>query len=115
MSPTEGDVGRYGMRAEQFSALMAFRVGRLLLVASRYDSFLLQEEGQLAELLAREYRNLEINIRHVPRFSAAESGAAALERLARADAEAGSQAPFDLVATTTRDPKSTRPNSRHLG
>ena len=104
MNDRSEQMRHYGMRAEQFSALMAFRVGRVLLVASRYDAFLLQEEGQLAELLAREYRNLEINIRHVPRFHAAESGAEALERVARAAADLGTPRPFDLVVTTTRLP-----------
>ena len=105
MSERREQTRQYGMRAEQFSALMAFRVGRILLVASRYDAFLLQEEGQLAELLAREYRNLEINLRHVPRFHAAESGAEALERVARAAAAAyGTPRPYDLVVTTTRLP-----------
>jgi CheY-like chemotaxis protein len=93
---SEGRIGRYGMRAEQFSALMRYRVRQVLLVASRYDSFLLEEEGQLAELLAREYRNLELNIRNVPRFVTAESGEAALDLPATA--------PFDLVVTTTRLP-----------
>ena len=104
MNEGSGQLRHYGMRAEQFSALMAFRVSRVLLVASRYDAFLLQEEGQLAELLAREYRNLEINLRHVPRFHAAESGEEALERVGRAAAELGTPRPFDLVVTTTRLP-----------
>jgi hypothetical protein len=94
MTEPRDTVLRSGMRAEQFSALMRYRVRQILLVASRYDSFLLEEEGQLAELLAREYRNLEINIRHVPRLVAAESGRQALQML-RSNA-------FDLVITTTR-------------
>jgi CheY-like chemotaxis protein len=92
---TSHDVpSRYGMRAERFSALMAHRIRTILLVASRYDSFLLEEGGQLAELLAREYRALELNLRDVPRLVAAESGEEAL-------ALAASQ-PFDLVVATTR-------------
>ncbi|MGE5236179.1 MAG: PEP/pyruvate-binding domain-containing protein [Acidobacteriota bacterium] len=96
MAEGRGQISRYGMRTEQFSALMPYRVQQVLLVASRYDSFLLEEEGQLAELLAREYRNLELHIRHVPRFVTAESGKAALELPATI--------PLDMVVTTTRLP-----------
>ncbi len=85
---------RYGVRSERFSTLMAHRVHTILLVASRYDSFLLEEEGQLAELLAREYRSLNLNLRDVPRLVAAESGREALELVGRTS--------FDLVVATTR-------------
>jgi CheY-like chemotaxis protein len=96
MAEGRGQISRYGMRTEQFSALMPYSVQQILLVTSRYDSFLLEEEGQLAELLAREYRNLELHIRPVPRFVRAESAEAALELPATV--------PFDMVVTTTRLP-----------
>jgi len=85
-----------GMRVEEFSHLMGYRVRSILVVASRYDAFALEEGGQLTELLAREYGNHEINIRHVPRVVAAKSGAEALDLLATSN--------FDLVVTAARLP-----------
>ena len=42
---------RYGMNTEEFSALMKYRIIEILLVASHYDSFILEEDGQLTELV----------------------------------------------------------------
>ena len=45
MADNKGGVGlrsRYGMRTEEFSALMKRRVVEILLVASHYDSFVLE-------------------------------------------------------------------------
>jgi hypothetical protein len=82
----------YGMRTEQFSDLGAHRVREVLLVASPYDAFVLEEDGQLGELVYQEFRNLDLNIRSAPRFAIAENGRQALELL-------GEKA-FDLVVTT---------------
>lgn len=85
---------RYGMRTEEFSALMQQRVLRVLLVASRYDAFMLEEDGQLTELLLEEYRNLDLNLRFAPRFARAETAQEGLEKLARQS--------VDMVVTTAR-------------
>jgi hypothetical protein len=85
---------RYGMRTEQFSDLMAHRVREILLVASSYDAFVLEEDGELSELLSREYRNLELNIRHAPRFTRADTASRALELLR--------ERTFHMVVTTAR-------------
>ncbi len=87
---------RYGMRTEQFSDLMTFRVRRVLLVASRYDAFVLEEDGELAELLSQEYRDLGLNVGYAPRFARAETGQGGLQLLADDH--------FDLVVTTARLP-----------
>ena len=84
------------MRTEQFSDLMAFRVHRVLLVASRYDAFVLEEDGELAESLSREYRDLGLNVGHAPRFARAETGDEGLQLLRSEQ--------FDMVVTTTRLP-----------
>ena len=89
-------VSRYGMRTEQFSELMAFRVRQVLLVASRYDAFVLEEDGELAELLSQEYRDLGLNVGYAPRFARAETGDGGLQLLR------GEQ--FDMVVTTARLP-----------
>jgi Pyruvate phosphate dikinase, AMP/ATP-binding domain len=87
-------VSRYGMRAAQFSDLMAYRVREVLLVASLYDAFVLEEDGQLAELVSEEYRSLELNLRYAPRFTRAGTGREALALLA--------DKPFDMVVATAR-------------
>src|SRR5512136_850723 len=89
-------VSRYGMRAEQFSELMPFRVRNVLLVASRYDAFVLEEDGELAELLSQEYRDLGLNVGYAPRFARAETGGGGLQLL-RVEQ-------FDMVVTTARLP-----------
>ncbi len=87
---------RYGMRTEQFADLMAFRVREVLLVASQYDAFVLEEDGQLAELVVQEYRSLDLYLPSAPRFTRAESGAEALGLLAARE--------FDMVVTSARLP-----------
>ncbi len=100
MSPTfalQGQLdlsSRYGMGTEEFSSLMTRRVRRVLLVASRYDAFILEEDGQLTELLFEEYRNLDLNLRYVPRFTRASNSDEALQLLQEKD--------FDLVITSPR-------------
>jgi len=85
---------RYGMRTEEFSALMARRVLDILLVASQYDAFVLEEDGQLTELVTEEYRSLDLNLRYAPRFIRASTGAEALDVLAERD--------IDMLVTTPR-------------
>ncbi|MCG6962838.1 MAG: histidine kinase [Acidobacteria bacterium] len=87
---------RYGMKTEEFSALMAYRVRRIMLVASSYDAFVLEEDGQLTELIFEEYRNLDLNLRFAPRFTLVQDAADAYQRL--------QEEAFDLVVTTPRLP-----------
>jgi hypothetical protein len=91
--PTEPGI-RLGMRMEQFSGLMPYRVFEILLVATDYDAFILEEDGQLTELLLQEIRDLGINLRGTPRFVTVNSGREGLSCLA-------GQA-FDMVVTTAR-------------
>jgi CheY-like chemotaxis protein len=87
---------RYGMNTEEFSALMKYRIIEILLVASHYDSFILEEDGQLTELVIQEYRNLDLNLRFAPRFTRASTASEALALLEDRD--------FDMVITTPRMP-----------
>ncbi len=87
---------RYGMHTEEFSALMKYRIIEILLVASHYDSFILEEDGQLTELVIEEYRNLDLNLRFAPRFTRAAEAAEALALIEERD--------FDMVITTPRMP-----------
>ena len=91
--PSEPGI-RFGMRMEQFSGLMPYRVFEILLVATNYDAFILEEDGQLTELLVQEIRDLGINLRGTPRFVTVNSGQEGLALLAGQS--------FDLVVTTAR-------------
>ena len=85
---------RYGMRTEKFSALMQHRIIEIILVASHYDPFILEEDGQLTELIFEEYRNLDLNLRFAPRFTRASNGTQALGFL--------EERSFDMVISTPR-------------
>ena len=87
---------RFGMRMEQFSDLGPYRVVEILLVATRYDAFILEEDGQLTELMLKEIGDLGVNLRGSPRFVTANSGQEALELMA--------EQPFDLLVCTARLP-----------
>ena len=89
---------RYGMRTDEFKDLMEFRVQEILLVASHYDTFVLEEEGQLTELLLEEYRSLALNLRFTPHFTGATSGAEALRLLEQEERS------FEMVVASPRLP-----------
>ncbi len=69
-----------------------FRIRQLLLVASRYDAFMLEEDGRLSEMLARSYSQRLLP--YVPEVVRAATAAEALQRLARD--------PVDLLVTMMR-------------
>ncbi len=63
--PTPGVHGRSswsGARRIDFQHLMASRVENIILVSSTYDTFILQEDGQLSELMLGEF--LDLNLHH---------------------------------------------------
>lgn len=74
-----------------FQELMPFRVHDILLVSSLYDSFTLQEDGRLNELILGEF--LELSLHHTPGITHVSSGAEAL-------ALAGSESRYNLILTT---------------
>ena len=76
---------------QAFQNLMPFRVQDILLVSSLYDSFTLQEDGRLNELILGEF--LELSLHQTPGLTHVSSGA---EALARAEAERR----FNLILTT---------------
>ena len=61
-----------------FHKLMPHRVQNVLLVSSLYESFILEEEGLVHELVTSEY--LDMNLSHAPRVSRVSTGKAALDR-----------------------------------
>ncbi len=85
--PVDGD-GRFS----GFGHLMPHRVQEILLVASMYDAFTLEEGGRLTELLLNEYRDL--NLSFPPHVTRASTGEEALQLM--------DLRRFDLVITMTR-------------
>src|SRR6185436_14983670 len=76
---------------QAFQDLMPFRVQDILLVSSLYDSFTLQEDGRLNELIAGEF--LELSLHHTPGLTHVSTGHEAL-------ALARSERRFNLVLST---------------
>jgi CheY-like chemotaxis protein len=89
---TEKVIGS-GLSGEIFNPdlnnLMTFKVRRVLLVASLYDYFMLEEDGRLVDLLGQDYN--EHNLGYVPMLYRADDGASALKEIQSQD--------FDLVIT----------------
>ncbi|MFH1688706.1 MAG: PEP/pyruvate-binding domain-containing protein [Candidatus Eisenbacteria bacterium] len=63
-----------------FSDLMPWRVRRILLVSSLYDSFTFQEDGNLGEMLFSEYQ--ELNLSSVPTITRVSTAEEAVRELA---------------------------------
>ena len=72
-----------------FHDLMPFKVQDILLVSSRYDAFIMEEDGSLATRLINEYHGL--NLSRPPKITRASSAGEALEILGRKK--------FELVIT----------------
>ncbi|MBP5318591.1 MAG: phosphoenolpyruvate synthase [Paludibacteraceae bacterium] len=54
-----------------FASLMTQRIYNILLVASKYDAFMLEEDGRIDEQIFNEYTAL--NLRYAPRFTLAST------------------------------------------
>ncbi len=81
----------YGLRFQGFQNLMRFRVRDILLVSSLYDSYILEEDGRLYELIRNEYQGL--NLSHSPELTRVNSGNEAMQLL-REDNK------YDIIITT---------------
>jgi len=75
----------------EFQKLMSHRVREVLLVSSLYDSFILEEDGRLYEMILSGY--IDLNLSHAPGFTRVSSGSEAL-RIALESNQ------FDLIITT---------------
>lgn len=75
-----------------FHKLFQHRVQEVLLVCSLYESFILEEDGLVADLIVSEYQ--ELNLSHAPRVSHVSNGQMALDLIR--------ENRFDLVITMTR-------------
>jgi len=75
-----------------FDQLIKYRVRNILLVASLYDAFTLEEGGRLTEILLSEYR--ELNLSSAPRIVRATDGEEALDMIHKGE--------YDLVLSMIR-------------
>ncbi|MCF7803893.1 MAG: hypothetical protein K9N46_01150 [Candidatus Marinimicrobia bacterium] len=73
---------------------MLHRIHEILIVASPYDAFIIEEDGRLSEQILHEY--LGINLRYAPRVWRASTAAEAMELLAKRK--------INLVVTMLRVP-----------
>lgn len=78
-------------RFHSFQDLMRKRVSEVLLVASLYDSFIFEEDGQLYEQILSEYHDL--NLSQAPGLTRVSNGRQAIEM-------AADQNRFDLIIIT---------------
>lgn len=74
-----------------YQDLMRYRILDILLVATPYDSFLLEEAGELSERMLGEFRNLDLH--YAPGLTVASTGGEALEIAKR-------QRSINLILTT---------------
>jgi hypothetical protein len=77
-------------RFQAFYELMGIKMREILLVSSRYDAFIMEEDGSLASRIINEYSGL--NLSQPPRVTRTPSAYAALEYL--------NEKKFDMVITT---------------
>jgi CheY-like chemotaxis protein len=77
---------------EIYHDLMQFRVREILLVATIYDAFILEQEGKLTELIFGEY--YQLNLSTAPRVTSVAFGEEAIEMLDKRR--------FDMVILTMR-------------
>ncbi|MHA2332214.1 MAG: PEP/pyruvate-binding domain-containing protein [Candidatus Hodarchaeales archaeon] len=77
---------------QTFHELMQKRLNRVLVVASHYDSFILEEDGRLSDQIYSEWRNLNLTIQ--VRITSVTSATVALELLRERH--------YDLVITMRR-------------
>ncbi|NIS15126.1 MAG: histidine kinase [candidate division Zixibacteria bacterium] len=70
---------------------MRYRIRDVLLVSSLYDSFILEEDGHLYEMILSGYH--EFNLSQAPRLTRASSGRQAIEMV-------NGRGHFDLIVTT---------------
>lgn len=77
---------------DNFNELMVHRVHEILLVASPYDAFILEEDGGLTEQIMTEY--IGMNFNYAPRVTRSSTAASAMNDLSKNN--------FDLVIVMLR-------------
>ncbi len=70
-------LSQYASDDEIYHDLMQFKIREILLVATIYDAFILEQEGKITELIFSEYHQL--NLSSAPRVTSVSCGEEALE------------------------------------
>lgn len=91
-TPPEDYQLEYRPKYQNYRYLMENRINSILLVASTYDSFIIEEDARLSDQIFEEFHNL--NLRTLPHIFRATSVSRALEML--------EDRQFDLVITMRR-------------
>ena len=78
--------------SDNYQDLMLYRVHEILLVASEYDSYILEEDGRLTEQILNEY--IGMNLSYAPRLSKASTAEGSMSIL--------SERSFDLIIIMLR-------------
>lgn len=73
------DIQDFRFKDTSFASLMTKRIYNVLLIATRYDSFILEEDGRIDEQIFNEYTSL--NLRYPPRFTLVTTDKEALAEL----------------------------------
>ena len=77
-----------------FQDLMLYRVHEILLIASPYDAYILEQDGKLTEQILNEY--IGMNLSYAPRVWNATSAKSAMDMLSKRS--------FDLIIIMMRIP-----------
>ncbi|HLX12194.1 MAG TPA: PEP/pyruvate-binding domain-containing protein [Bacteroidota bacterium] len=81
----------YQSKYMDFQDLMRYRIRDILLVSSVYDSYMIEDDARLYELIRNEYEGF--HIAHTPEIRRVSTGEAAIELI-------GQENRFDLIITT---------------
>lgn len=73
------DIKAFRFKDTSFASLMAKRIFNVLLIATKYDSFMLEDDGRIDEQIFNEYTSL--NLSYPPRFTQVVSEEEALKEL----------------------------------
>jgi len=73
------DINAFRFKDTSFANLMAKRIFNVLLIATKYDSFILEDDGRIDEQIFNEYMSL--NLSYPPRFTQVVSEKEALQEL----------------------------------
>ncbi|HDP55146.1 MAG TPA: response regulator, partial [Bacteroidetes bacterium] len=85
----DSDLGKYYFAETAFDLLMKRRILNVLLICSKYDAFMLEEDGRIEEQIFNEY--VTLNLRYPPKFFQVNSAADAFSML--------ESKPIDLIIT----------------
>lgn len=85
----DSDTGKYYFAETAFDLLMKRRILNVLLICSKYDAFLLEEDGRIEEQIFNEY--VTLNLRYPPKFFQVSSASEAFGML--------ESKPIDLIIT----------------